>query len=408
MTPDPTTPAPAVEAPGGTPRPLAERLLGALALAFLGFVVIWLGAWALGFGRDVHPLRVAVTVAFLFPLGLVRGMERPRARSARLGMVLTTLFLGAMAWWETSAGMNGESLREAVEKRDTLLRQMGGPLQYDSIHGASHFRDEIDRLARYYPTLAAPLQGELNRWGADALAVVVERLRATPPHTIDAARDARSRGEGLARTFQEYRQTIVDEYDSWLRRGTRVLVDELNSVPAADWDGFNRTAAARRKLASAAQPRRDLIPAEIAWVKRSAGEVTEPVLRALDAKPEAVRTSCLEAERQIRTLKSINTPTHQFRATRVTLFRVAHDAAGREVLEHVHGGRYDRAFDTALRHGFEWSAAAQSLGSGEAKALADLREQARHLSIRFEKAGFVDAAPEPRSRETAPPPRSRP
>ena len=148
MTPDPTTPAPPVKAPGGTPRPLAARLLRALALAFLGFVVIWLGAWALGFGRDVHLLRVAVTVAFLFPLGLVRGMERPRARSAHLGMVLTTLFLGTMAWWETSAGMNGESLREAVEKRDTLLRQMGGPPQYDSIHGASHFRDEIDRLAR--------------------------------------------------------------------------------------------------------------------------------------------------------------------------------------------------------------------------------------------------------------------
>src|SRR4029078_6529169 len=101
-------PAPPVEAPGGTPRPLAARLLGALALAFLGFVVIWLSAWALGFGRDVHLLRVAVTVAFLFPLGLVRGMERPRARSARLGMVLTTLFLCAMACGAASPGRNGE------------------------------------------------------------------------------------------------------------------------------------------------------------------------------------------------------------------------------------------------------------------------------------------------------------
>ena len=114
-----------------------------------------------------------------------------------------------------------------------------------------------------------------------------------------------------------------------------------------------------------------------------------------------------QSESKVRALKSVETPEEQFRSARSALFLLAHEAVRLEILGFIRIEDYDRAFDIANQHGLEWFGTTQKLGPNEAKALADLREQARHFSIRFEKAGFVGIAPDPRERETAPPPRSK-
>ena len=140
---------------------------------------------------------------------------------------------------------------------------------------------------------------------------------------------------------------------------------------------------------------------------RSASAATEPVLQSIDSKPRQVSKVCTDLERRLRILKGVQGRAEEFREARLALFFLAHEAACREVLEHIRTEQYLTAFTAANAHRLDWLKVPGLLGTSEKKLTSDLMEQARHLSIRFDKAGFVDAAPAPRSREIAPLPRPK-
>jgi hypothetical protein len=398
-----TTPAapPARRAPS-----VAAGLFVAAGLTVLFFAAVWAGTWALGLGRDIHPLRLAATagVMFLVALALVFTL---RTRPARLVAALAAVAVGVGAWWQVPSRPGGMSLLAAATKREAIRSQLAAPT-YDEVPAANQWRNSVDDLAGEYPTLAGALRPEFARWGADAGRAVVERIRETPHHDLPAARAARTRGRMLADVFPDRRAAVEEEYRSWLQRATFDRRHELDRLRPGDWDGFARTGAARRRLAEEhPESREDLGAAEHSWVLRSAGEATETALRALDVDPAAARKACREVEARVRGLPTVQPDGVRFVAARTALFLTAHEAAGHEVLGVLRDGHFDRAFDVALRHGFDWAATAKQLGPNEVKALADLREHARHLAIRFEKAGIVWVAPAPRERQTAPEPRPK-
>lgn len=401
------TPGTPTSAPPVPPRPGPPRLLIAKALTAVAFGVIWGATWAAGYGRDLHPLRVMATVLLMLTVAIALAWS-VQTRLARVGGVLVVFLLGAVAWWEVPCRMDGPNLLNAAATRDALRHDME-LVTFEDVTRGVHFQQSLYGLAADYPTLAASLRPAFARWGAEAEAAIAERLRATPSSNINAARAAIAPGRNLGKLFPDRRETIDNQFRAWFERATLSQIDALNGLRLANWNEFDRTSAARRQLAQLSPDSRvRLIAAEQQWVLKSAGEATEPALRGLDAKPGPVHKVCVEVERRIRTLKSIETAGEEFRKARTTLFQIAQDAAGRVVLMLIRAEQYLPAFTAALKHEQDWLKVTGLLGPNEKKQMADLREQARHLSIRFEKAGFVDAAPEPRGRETAPPPRSRP
>jgi hypothetical protein len=395
-----------MSAPTTRPRPAAPRFLVAILLAAGLFAALVGATWAGAFGRDLHILRVAVTAGVLFLAALLL-VWPSRTREMRVVALAAAFVFGGFAWWSVPNRIGGMNLYAAATKRDAIQLQLG-PVRFEDVPTAGQWRNSIDELAREYPTLADQLRPEFAAWGADAVAAVADQLRDTPADDVAAARSAYARGIELCRVFPEHRPRIVGAFQQWTRQAMLAYVDSLNALPLARWDDFSRAAAPRRRHAQSFPESRDeLIAAENRWVKKSAGIATESALWDLESKPGEARAVCHQVELRVRSLPSLAAAAERFLETRAALFRVAHDAATREVFAHLRDKHYDRAFDVALQHGFGWALTAKSLGPEEVKLLAELREHSRHLAIRFEKAGLVDFAPAPRGRETAPPPRTR-
>jgi len=412
VTPETPVPAsPAATAESAQPRGL-PRLLFAVALTTIAFGAIWGASVAAGYGRDLHPLRVAATVLLMLSvaIALAWSVQTPLAR---IGGVVAVFLIGAVAWWQVPCRTDGPNLLNAAARRNALRRDME-VVAFEEVKRGRHFQQSLESLAADYPTLAASLRPEFARWGADAENALLERLHETPSSDIAKARALIAPARDLGKVFPDRRETIDTQFRAWFERATLSRIDTLNSIRLANWDEFNRTLPARQPLAQALaqaslpEMRAQLVAAEQSWVVKSAGAATESALAALDARPGVVRRVCGEVEQRIRGLKSIDRAASEFHAVRVTLFRTAHDAAGREVLQHIRAEHYLPAFTTAVKHEQAWLKVADLLSAQDKKQMAELREQARHLAIRFEKAGFVDAAPEPRGREIAPMPRSRP
>ena len=403
----------ASSASSAPPRSRPARVAVAVVLTALGFAAIVGSTYAAGYGRDLHAVRVAAAVLFMLPVALVLVWRNYGPRT-RLGGAAAALLLGAAAWWQIPCRFGGMNLLVAASERDHLRLDME-LVRFEDVRRAGMFRQRIDDLARDYPGLAASVRPDLERWGADAAAAVIERFHEIPPHDITAARTAQARGLELVQSFPERRPAIVAEFRKWAAQSLRAQIDELSALRLTDWNQFNQTANARRQLVQSFQDTqlrqeasKQLIAAEQLWVQKSAGEACEAALRARDTKPAEVEKVCLDTDRRIRALRALRPAAEEFRGARLALFRVAHDAIGREIRRRIQAEEYEAAFTIALSHEQEWLKPAGLLGDGDKKQLAELREVARHLAIRFEKAGFVGVAPEPRARETAPAPRPRP
>lgn len=382
------------------------RLLVAIASTALGFGAIVAGTITIGAGRDFHAIRVAATLVFMLPIAIALAW-RDQTPLVRFAGVLAALFLGAAAWWQIPCRIGGVNLLHATYERDELRAQMG-LVTFEEVRLGRHFQKRIDDLARDFPGLAQSLRLEFSRWGVDAKAAVVEKLRETPANDIAVARQARARGRDLGQLFAGGSDGIESLFESWAKSAIQTRIDELNDHRLADWKAFDKTAASRRQLAQAfPESRERLVAAEKAWALRSASAATEPGLLSLDIKPREVSKVCADLERRIRALKGVQGRAEEFREARIALFFLAHEAACREVLLHIRAEQYLTAFTTANGHRIEWLKVPGLLGPNEKKLMSDLTEQARHLAIRFEKAGFVDAAPAPRSREIAPLPRTK-
>jgi hypothetical protein len=382
------------------------RLLVAIALTALGFGAIVAGTIIIGGGRDFHAIRIAAALVFMFPVAIAL-VWREQTPAVRVAGALGALLLGAAAWWQIPCRLGGMNLLRATGERDELRTSMG-LVTFEEVRLGRHFQKRIDDLAKEYPSLAASLRAEFTRWGVDAEAAIVEKLRDTPANDIAGARMARARGRELSQLFPDGSDGIESLFQSWSRSALQTRIDEINGFRVADWSAFDATAASRRQLAQALpESRLELIAAEQRWVLQSASAATEPALQSLDTKPGQAWKVCGDVERRVRSLKGVQGRAEEFREARLALFFLAHEAASRNVLLQIRAEQYLTAFTTANAHRIDWLKVPGLLGPDERKLTTDLTEQARHLSIRFDKAGFVAAAPAPRSREIAPPPRPK-
>ena len=107
-------------------------------------------------------------------------------------------------------------------------------------------------------------------------------------------------------------------------------------------------------------------------------------------------------------MKSLDGSPGRFLAARRLLFETAHEAARADINRYIRDGRPDSAYTVATKHSNEWFGTAKSLGEAELNSLMELLESCRALSKLYAAAGELpEAAPAPRTRETAPEPRPK-
>ncbi len=398
--------SPTVAAPPSPSRVNPTRLFAAAGFSGVAFALIVLATASAGFGRNMHALRVVATFGVIVPAAVVLVWPN-RPLATRIGAGLFALVVGTFAWWYAPCWSGGMNLFKAGVKRDALKMQMASAA-FDDIKMAGQLQRGFNDLEQEYPKLAASLQPELARWANSAADTIAERLKQTPPNDLAAAREVRSRSLSLTNAFPDQRDRLDDELHAWVKLAVEARVAELKAIPLQDWAGFDHTATGRLALARAFPESRDeLVSAEWHWVIKVTGVATTPFLPTPNENPTQAREVCRDIETHILKLKSVDASPGRFHVAHDALFSIAHAAARVEVNNLIRDERYGDAFTFALQHQLAWLPAAKLVGLEAEQSLSQLTEECRHLSIRFEKAGVVQPAPEPRTRETAPPPRSK-
>jgi len=400
----------------------AARLFTGLAFALVGLMVAVVATAALGYGRDIHPLRAAalcacLLVGYLLAARLIASMRPLGApvRGAALFLGLATglagVVAGVTAWLFVPCRPGGMFLVQAVMIHDVLKAWTEMPLSRGTDSPAA-LKREFDALAQDYPSLAAGLRPDLDRWTKGASQTIADRFRRTAPGDTAGAAAVRRKGRELVEAFPAAALSAEHAEEEWTTRAVEFRGAELEKIGRGDWEGFNRTNPDRRALADEfPQAKQHLLGAERQWAMKTVLDATA-IPRDPDADPKQVRRACREVEKQILALKSLDAPAEQFLNHRKILLWLAQYAANTEVGKHFAAGRYDLAYGVASAHWLEWLPTAEMLGGDERERLASLRDGCRYLALLREKAGYPpdppDTAPAPRARETAPPPREKP
>jgi hypothetical protein len=388
----PAPPAPAAP-PGG--RLLLPRLLGMVALVAVGFVAVWQGFGAAGYGTDAHGYRVRWACFQLLGFGLalvaVKGWLPVRV------LVALAFFASAGAvWWTVrTSGATGLSLAEAVQKRDQYRERLATATVEDLD------RDEglrgIDSVLELYPTLTSELAADYDRWKDRMWKDLRARYNQTPPEDMKAVPALRALSRRLGEVHPAAGDLLKQTDREWVSRAVGAKVDELVKAHG-DGDAFDRTAPGRKALVEVFPETRDeLLTAEEEW-----GEVTArgPVWLEL-ARGEQPKADWRGLEKSLLARQAIDTSDARFKKARGELFAFAHDEAQAKAAAHLEAGRYDSAFGVARKHAFEWNATATILG--EQRKLDDFRER-----YAFFAALAASATPPPELIEVAPPPRLKP
>lgn len=382
--------------PTERPKPGAIPFILAGLLAVGGFFAAAYGTGALGHGTDAHALRVAALAAALF-VGSLIAFWPGRKLAVRAVALLVAVGLGVAAWAFVPCRTGGPSLVLAVAERDSLKQRLTEPKTPDPAEAAG-LRSAVDSLAKDFPSLASGVQLDLTAWGDRAVEAFAARFRQLPPDDVTAARNLAQSGRELSNTFPLKHRDAFDATDGWLNRASAARTDELAKLPAGDFDGFERTAAARRALAEAfPMAGAHMQLAEQQWATRTAHATIASVT---GKSPKELRAACRELAERLAALNGYDDGPGRYSPARHDLFAAAHEAAQFEARSHIEAERYDRAFGVARTHAVEWSLKAGPLDAAAQRSLAELRETCRYLGALAEKAG--DAP------DTAPPPRSKP
>lgn len=384
-----SSPAPPAEAKNPLP------LFGGAALAVAGFFAAKTATDSLGYGSDVHTLRVLALCVPLFVGGMV-ALRPGRKLLARAAIVLVAVGVAAAAWVYVPCRSGGHSLAAAAAERDALTARLT-PTAFDDVAAAGELRQQADSLAKDYPALAAGVRADLADRAKGAAEATAARLAKTPPDDVAAARTAAEAARRLKNLFPETGGAVDSATRRWSQLATQARSEELTAVAPGDWAGFDRTAAKRKELAGAFDAVGVLLAAdEDAWAARAAGGVVEATAAE---SPKKRREACREAEARLLALRALSDAPDRFRAARQKLFAAAHEAARAEARRHVEDRKFEHAFTVAVSHDLEWAGTTRHLGEEDRRAVADLREACRYLSRLSAKAGDLpDAAPEPRGK----------
>ncbi|MBN9119761.1 MAG: hypothetical protein J0I06_11490, partial [Planctomycetes bacterium] len=359
------------------------RLLGAVAFAAVGFVVVWQGFGAAGYGTDAHVKRVCWACFQLLFFGLMVVGLRARL-VVRVLVALVGLGSASWAWWtvRSSDFKSAMSLREAVESRDRYRERLAAATVGDG-ERAEGLRG-INSLTDQYPSLSAELATEYDRWEAGVEDDIVARFARAPLDDLKTVTTLRRSAEALARVRQRSAGRLEAAAREWLGRAVEARAAEL-SDGLKGRDLFDRTAPARKALADAfPETRPQLVAAEEGWVGDPAGR-----LRSIRVYLEpSDRANWSAIEKNILSLNSLDTSAGRFKGARRSLFEAAHEDARSDVAAHLEAGRYDRAFGVARKHAVEWNATAAVLGPDEVRKLDALASIAA-LALPPRKPGRV-------------------
>lgn len=394
---EPSAPAPTVP----SARLIVLRLLAVASLVAVGFVAVWQGFGAAGYGTDVHTKRVSWVcfqlIGFALVLVCMKGWFPVRV------LVALVFFASAgAAWWtvRSSDFKSAMSLREAIESRDRYREQLATAKvedleQNEGLRGIAFLIDQ-------YPTLTPELAVDYERWKDRMWHELTDRYNRTAPDDTKAIHELRAATKRLARIHPEAGKLLADTDRAWVSRAVGAKAAELVKLHG-DWDGFERTAPGRHALAEAfPETRAELSAAEEEWAEVTA--VGMVWFQNRGASPnERPRVDWRAQEKAVLALKSIDTGPDRFARTRRELFEFAHDVVRADVSAHLEAGRYEQAFGLARKHAVEWNATAIALGEGEVKKLDALRAQCEALAKLYD----VSAKPTDPA-EIAPPPRTKP
>jgi hypothetical protein len=408
--PDPQSP------PRGSFTP--ARMLGVIAFAAVGFVAVWQGFGAAGFGTDVHAKRVVVAVLPLLALGLTLVRRKELSAVRAVAVLLGVGGAGALWWYVPSSDYKSAiSLRDAADDRAKVREYLANPL-LDNPKNGPPARAILDSLNKQYPSLVERQTAEYDRWVEEAGVSLAEQFRKTPYGDIKGGIALYTRAKALAELKHPAATQAEHAAAQWAITTLQVTTRQLEKVLPGDWAEFNDTAPGRKSLAEAfPHTRNALLLAEAGWVDSSAEFI---VSNNLTPKPGAKPQPSgfwLDTHKDVMALQSLDTSDGRFVQARQRLFKVAHEAAQREVNAHMDANRYGIASAIATRHALDWNSTAVLLGKTETEAIDSLRDVAKFfygLSERFKVAEPIDIAPPPRIPggaepiEIAPPPRTKP
>jgi hypothetical protein len=400
-----SVPAPAASPPDAPPRRglMLVRLLLIVAFAAVGFVAVWQGFGAAGYGTDVHTKRVFWVCFQLLGFGLALVVLKGWL-AVRVLVALVFLGSASLAWWtvRSSDFKSAMSLREAVQTRDWYKQRLANPTveeleQSGDLRGIKHLFDQ-------YPSLSKDMPAEYDRWASGMADDIVARYRRTPPDDFQAILELREHAKALAEAHPPRAELLEAAFRRWLTLAVQTKIDELirgegNRLTGSDWSRFDRTAPGRMALAEAfPETRPALLEAEEEWARKAIALALTPM------RPEStlpLRETCRTTLNDLLALKSLDTSDHRLKEARRWLFVIAYSAAQSEAAAHLDAGRYNAAFGVAFGHAVAWNTTAAMLGPQEQKSLDELLGHYRYLAALAAKASSAEP-------DIAPPPRTKP
>jgi hypothetical protein len=397
--------APEPPAPAASGRWLARRALVVVAITAGGFALV-VGAFAaLGYGTDLHARRVWIALAPLLATGVVVARVGRVHTGAALVALLGLAGAGAV-WWHApdSDSKSAMRLRDAVALRDKVRAGLAAPADgapLETYGTAAEYR----WLHEHYPSLAQPMRGDFNRWTETGVAAIHKRYLDTPPDDLKGALGLRLYRivpdvDAPARFF-----TLNEDEREWFARALKARTEELEKLTAGDWAGFDRTAPARKSLASSDTASRDaLIAAEEKWADVSATELLKVQARLKTVNDQrAVPVNWTAAAKSLMALQSLDSTDGRFKSARQKLFNGARAAVETEIAEYHKTKHFHRAHGIARKHAVDWNATATLLGPDEVAKLDALRKKCAALANPDvpdpDPDGDPDIAPPPRPKQ---------
>ncbi|MBA4189238.1 MAG: hypothetical protein C0467_14675 [Planctomycetaceae bacterium] len=378
---------------GSNPMPL----LAAVGLALAGFFVAVGVTNLLGYGKDMHLLRVIALALPLFLGGVVAFGPR-RSVAMRVGVLFVAVLCSAAAWVFTPCELKGMSLAQAATQADNIKAQSANAPTLDNVARAEEVAVP-PALTASFPSLAARLQPSVDAWANAAAERVVEQYQSVRPDNANSVTEISSKAYLLTKYMPQTRETVATAERAFSDRSARFWANELNSVASGNFGAFLAWIA-RCNAVTAILPNADILAkAEVDWVDHSVNTAIERYEHLRKFMPARARDELVTTAKEIQVISKASADRVPFQAARQKLFDTALARTRAEVWAFIESGAYDRAFGVARTHAVEWSAEASILGPEATQNLSDMREGCRYLAAMAEKIGELpDAAPPPRTK----------
>jgi len=377
----------------------AFPFLAGLGLAVAGFLVVVNAASALGYGKDLHALRVAALTLPLFAGGVI-AFWPGRNPAIRAGVLALAVATGTVAWLFTPSEFGGMSLAQAIAKSSQLKAQFSRAPTYEDVAQVGDVAIPPELKAQF-PGLAESTQQAMTVWATAAGERIAEQYRSVPPDSVKDVSTLAKTAEHITKWLPPAREGVAQGERAFSDRSAEFWAGELNKITPGHFTAF-LSWTIRRDAVTAVLPNGTILArAELAWVERSVESSIERAYHLRLFMPKRGREELLTTAKELQLLSRGAPPEIvPFRTARLKLFAAALANSQSDAHALIEAGAYDRALGLARTYAVEWSGEATSLGPDAVASLTAFREGCRYLSDRADLIGDVP--------EFAPPPRTKP